>query len=80
MRPTAALLALLLAGCGGAAIQSSSDGFPVIQGHIGPTVVSCKGTRCCWPWGEDVIVCAEPLEGGYLGAGGIIVTVRGKLP
>jgi len=72
-------LLLLLVGC---TTVPSADGFPVIQSRVAGHTMSCKGTRCCWPWSDhpNLVICVEPLEGGYLGAGGVLVTVRGRMP
>lgn len=72
-------LSCLLCGC---TATPAADGFPVIQAPVAGGTLSCKGTRCCWPWGNDtnVVICVEPIEGGYLGASGVIVTIRGRVP
>jgi hypothetical protein len=60
----------------------SVDGLPVVQAPVAGGTLSCKSTRCCWPWDNEgrFVVCIEPLAGNYMGAGGIMVTVRGKVP
>ena len=76
------LLTLLLLFIIGCSAVPAADGFPVIQAPVAGHTFSCKGTRCCWPWDEKgmVYVCIEPVEGSYLGAGGIMFELRGKMP
>ena len=75
-----ALALIGLTAC--ATLTKAPDGFPVVQSDVGGHMLSCKGTRCCWPWDSDgrVVVCIEPTEGNYLGAGGVMITIRGKMP
>jgi len=74
---------MLLIAVMGCSMVTAPDGFPVVQSELGGHTMSCKGTRCCWPWDKDrnnIVVCVEPTDGNYLGAGGVIITLRGKMP
>ena len=74
-----ALALLLVVAC---SAVPAVDGFPVVQSQVGGHTLSCKGTRCCWPWDDNgkLVVCIEPLQGDYLGAGGVMITLRGRVP
>ena len=76
------LLAFMMSLVIGCSTVTAPDGFPVVQAPIAGHTLSCKGTRCCWPWGDkdNLVVCVEPVPGNYLGAGGVMITVRGKMP
>ena len=79
MKKLFAFLLVLVMGC---STVPSADGFPIVQAPVAGHTLSCKGTRCCWPWGDKdmLVVCVEPIPGNYLGAGGVMVTIRGKMP